>query len=437
MRFMLPPYSADTDAHEVRLMGLRPLSYDDLNSPDAACRFPTRWATPALMGYELMPEVDLAGRPVSAVVRLTGLVYSRASRKLYHCIDNAWISATQLCGEAYGLFQYTDTMSSDGMYLHTAFCHATPFMIAETLGTQAICIDGLYGCKCTLTSPYDTRPVFLGYLLGGGGALALSALLTLWGVLFARALWLRRRLVAAQVARPAVRGSATRGDGTGTGVDDVASTLAVNMAQSLRIPGTAAPAAAAGAGPNAQRMASHAELGARWVIFVLAGGSATAGSLLLGLAVTIIRDGDPVGMSSTMIAVTIACPLLGIAFVIIGEGIGMVAENRYLVGADVRKQSSRLAVAAHLMGVALLALGSGLLLYPTPRTKDTQLFSGLDVWIWVPLLQLIVHSCVHFLVQSTTARAWVAWVAALVRIGTIAPLLFYLVRVTCGTEYRD
>lgn len=429
MRFMLPPYSADTDPHEVRLMGLRPLSYDDLNSPDATCRFPARWATPALMGYELSPEVDLAGRPVVASVRLTGVVYTRSSRKLYHCIDNAWVSSTQLCAETYGLLQYTDTMSSDGLYLNTAFCHATPFMISETLGTPATCVAGLYGCKCTLTSPYDTRAEFLGYLLGGAASVALSALVGLASALHVRAMRDRRRIVA-------------RDDGE----MELPGTELASVAPPALISRRAAAGFAAGSSgigrinPGRARAVGPAAFGARWLLWAIGGGAALAGGALLTWAVTAVRIGDPDGTPVMTQAAIWVCFLLGVGMALVADAIRMVDENRVIAGAigaaDVRTTLSRIAVGMHIIGAALVAIGVGLLLRPTPPEGDTRLLSSVDAWLWVPILQLMLHLVTRYAVYPSSRRLVVV-IFSLLRLGSLAPLIVYLVRVPCGTVYRD
>lgn len=417
----LPVYNADTDPYEIRLMRLRPLSYDDLNSPDSECRFPLRWATPALMGFELLPEVELAGRPINAAVRLTGVVYSRASRKLYHCINNAWISTTQLCGAVYGftIYETTETVSADGLYLHTTFCHATPFMITETLGTPATCIAGLYGCKCTLTSPYDTRTEFVAYLGGGGGAIVLCAILALAMALREARMREGRRFVA---DRGAGQNDVSIGDFLPPQLND---------GRSMR--GDAMPIVR-----NRLDAPGRCTYGAQWGLLATAAVSGATGAALVTWAITEVRQGDPDGVPLLMRAAIWACFMVGIVMVLVAEAVRMASTHWVLMGAQGSPKWQYGLEALHLVGAALVEVGIALLLLPTPPDGDTRVFTGVPVWVWVPVTQGLVHVVVHF-VMVAQPRLGAFWrvVLSFVRVATLTPLGFYLVRVPCGTSYRD
>jgi len=379
MRLGLEPYAGD--AVDVRRMDLRALASEDLYGTATQCRYPVSIYTAPLLGFDLTPsagEPPLTARPVSISVALSGMVYYRASRALYHCVDGLWQSTVAYCYELDSRFEYKDVMTPNGT-LSSTLCHATPFMIAETLGTPAQCIDGLYGCKCTLQSRYDTSTSFIGQIATGVVCLCLCTLVHLWMVASA---------ANAAGGRPYMRieGYSPSGD-------------------------TSSP------GPNG----ACAFMRGWWAVAICAALAYTGAALVVD-AVTRVRAGDPdtrtfLSWANTTVLVWV-CYMLGVTLVVLGAVVARPVEMGWYAPT----------VFLHVIGALLIAVGNGLLLAPTPG--DTAFRWA---WLYVPATQLVAHVVAYQEFQSVWSKAF----TSMLRLGTLAPLVLFLTVAPCGTEYLD
>lgn len=378
-------------AADVRRMRLRALALDDLYGTATDCRYPVSVVTDPLLGFDLTPsagEPALRGRPVRVNITLSHLVYFRRSRTLYHCVDALWQSTVHLCGAAYDQTQYEDVMSADGRTLQSVFCHATPFMVAETLGTPAECIEGLYGCRCTERSRYDTSAPFIGRLVAGAACLAVCAFASLY-----------------------ITATTGSGGGGGRAGDESPSRdrlIIGPLETAMSLPGV----------PPALRRASRRWCRVRDPVTVCAA-FAYAGAILVAHAVTFVRAGDPDTRTAiswrTSVVLVWVCYLVGVTLVWIGAVVA-------------RQGGATPTLALHAIGALLLATGNGLLLMPTPG--DTAFTWA---WLYVPVAQLCVHVLVYQEYRSILSKT----LAMLMQLATLAPMLLFLTLVPCGTAYLD
>ena len=466
MHLALPP--AGLDAPLVRLATLRPISRADLYDPNADCRWPYSAFTQPLLGYHFLPiGADLNGdAAIVARINLTGVVYYRPSRRLFHCIGGVppytvpqWVSAARYCEDS-GLPYHTNAMSADGRSLLTVFCHATAFMVAEDPNEAAVCVAGRYGCDCAQPSQYDTSLEFM-------AVLATSAFLCAVGVWWrfaARAVALAHAGRAApHIARRAARSpssapSRRRADDDDGGADepDAAATARAAAAAAAAVRPRAQPLRAT-ADSIQDAMLQHIAVQPRraiargwWHAARACCGSATpedvralVGAALAATAATLacvavlrLRIGAPdtrgrfSGTTSAWIAAAVYA--LGIASGALMEVLtnAKARDAPGFVGGDARARAMWASNAGRAMTAALVCVANGFLLWTTPTQLDDTRLSVMAEWafLYVPAVQWTLD----LLGTLGHARAWILITLAL---PTVAYQAFLLALVPCGRVY--
>lgn len=440
MHLAMPP--GPLDGPDVRLATLQPISRADLFDPNADCRYPYTLFTQPLLGYHFVPQVDLTGAAILARINLSGLVYYRPSRRLYHCVANVppyvnpqWVSVTDYCAVA-GLPQYANVMSPDGLSLSTVFCHATPFMIAEDPTEAAVCIRGRYGCDCLLEGQYDTSATFMALLAVASLAAALGVTLRMGGLAHERArgadlVVANPRLDAARASTAptaAVVAARHRRDLPGGGGDDGGDGDNMHAAAGdiivceWRINGM--PTALMRA-----RLMCRALVDARLAPRL---GVAIAAVAFEAYAVIAVRAGGSDTRAGISWPVASAGAVICYAVGAIVQLLATVATlGDPLPGDAAAKTRARCARAAwRALAAAAVCVGNGLLLLPTPSDLDSALLGTFAAYafLWLPAVQWVFDTAATL----EWVKYWVCWVFLVASIGFQA---FLLALVPCGRAY--